>query len=238
MHEQYMADLAVKHKLSELEQRTLTDYYLSFHFSQGIVSFQTTLLGYTAMEYSTVDLEHLIGDHTKLDSVVSKLTIPRRHGKLHTIDDDQGPKGRISDQFNLNWQIYLNSCLNARTQKKDSNGKWDDPFTFSDDPSTSEYELILHGLFDRDIQYMAKPRPRNPDPHQSFVKTYAIDKTPTRSIIYDRMFGRLNQLIDRTLFMRSIYLQLGQEIYWQTLESKVNRVKKSWESFHPGQVFV
>lgn len=249
--------------LRPIDKKVLGNFFWSFHHSQGNPILQTLSSIYIARQYDKDDIGPTEDFEERLKPQIEKFKIPREHkreqydektGKLVTVLDDKAAQENDFG-FRAQWD-RLRMVFNRVFY--DTPNPSDDFFSLAStpgeiykasilSPDNFLFEIVSH-IVDKDLEYQQKVRPNREgesDPHSSHLQMYALDRIPTQSTEYNRLYGDLRGLLDKLGIINTEDVHTSEESKPElsdekalSLKSKVQELAKKWEINHPGKQFI
>lgn len=216
---------------------------------------------HVARQYDKEELGPLHSLESRLEQQIEKMKLPNEHLK-EQIDKETGEKTVLDDKyaqksevgFQSQWSrlmMVLKRVHYDRPNPKDMNwlgGSEGNVYRANNlPPDDFLYEIASH-IINADLKYQDKKRPNRKgesDAHSSHLQMYALDKTPTQSSEYDRLYGDIRGLLEKLGIITTENLPTSEENKAQlsgkktaSLQSKFQELAKKWESNHPGRQFI
>ncbi len=228
--------------LSPIERRAFSNYYWSFHHSQGNPDQLQWQIGvFIARQYQPAEIGTLSEFNDRMLPHVKKASIPTAHTRVYPDPVKQilAPLGkdRQREEFGEQWHYHrliiqrtfggtvnISDCALPRVPFHETEVF----FQFLQEKSgLDENELlreILNTIVKKDRNYQETPRPNRKegqDPHESFLREYAFGGNRTQTPELQKLYHRLREIIDRG----------DAPVEFELLVHE-------WEDKHPGEKFI
>lgn len=229
--------------LTDFDKEFLGDFYFSFNIGQNHYDYQYLALIYLARSYDPGQLGSPQQLSDRLAPRVAKMRMPHNHSKKRVFSPydlmEFSTQEYISEQnehneFQRVWAAYLqiigNTAFHQSLTMPLSDGKIVVKMTAMTDEELKA--AITENLVAADTHYQTKPRhmiASNGDPHESFIKTYALDGHSTGSSRMDHLFIGVRNVIVSALQEPEPLVNRG------SLRANLLMLNQRWQTEHPGQ---
>ncbi len=247
--------------LKPVERKVLSNFFWSFHHSQGNPTLQTLISIHMARQYPKEEIGDVKAFEEHMKPQIERLRVPAQHMK-EQVDERTGEKYVLDDKnaqeneagFQSQWgrlMMVFNRVYYDKPNPRDMLwfGGYEGNVYNANRLSSDEFvsQIATH-MMDEDLSFQTKERQNRKDesdPHSSHLQMYLLAGKPAQSPEFDRLYADVRGLLGRYGVLPSAEgvpppgedePQLG-EAEVTTLRDKYQKLTQAWEQNHPGLQF-
>jgi|SRR3989338_3059227 len=253
--------LEQQNELKPIERKVLSNFFWSFHHSQGNPILQTLISIHMARQYGKDEIGDVAAFETRMKPQVERLHVPAQHMK-EQVDEKTGERYVLDDKraqeneagFQSQWGRLMMVFNRVYYDKPDPRDMWwfggyeGNVYKANNLPSDEFLYQTASHMMDEDMKFQGKERENrrdDSDPHSSHLQIYLFGGRPTQSSEFDRIYGDIRGLFSRYGVLQVEDSQptsqeepeLGDAEVTQ-LRDKFRKLTQTWEQNHPGSHFI
>lgn len=253
--------LEYQNGLKPIERKVLSNFFWSFHHSQGNPALQTLISIHMARQYDREEIGDVKAFEERMKPQIKRLRVPGEHMK-EQVDEETGEKFILDDKaaqeneagFQSQWGRLMMTFNRVYYDKPDPRdmlwfGGYEGNVYKANNLSSDVfvYQIASH-MIDEDLNYQKKPRQNRKeesDSHSSHLQMYLFGGNSTQSPEFDRLYDDIRRLINKYGIIQTEGSSSSNEDEAQLEEAEVasfrdkfQKLNQSWEQNHPGSQFI